>query len=269
MDQTKSSHCSWLTVDESNYGGSSLTQARFLDDGALATKHRWLNNETKFIITTASEGSMQLWSTYITRIFEAEPALRASLSLLSSFTIHQSCIRALDLINFSHSDLEETSFLAATGGDDNAVALTVFQLKRKQRLRDAGDQGYQATADVARSKMRIVRAHTASVVALRLIQLNRNVVAGDDSQTIMITAGAEQVLKSWRVTVSRSLNNERGVKIEKIARISTLVSDVSALECSEQTTQYDHGSRVLVIVCGSGYEMIWLDVESGSFHRKA
>lgn len=168
--------------------------------------------------------------------------------------VHQNSVTALEAV---HHDSE--ALVLVTGGDDNALAITLNNTKGSS------------------SSLKIPDAHAAALTALATIQI--------DAQTYYIlTAGNDQRVKVWslRITAVPHPMQTDNVQLDLLADEYTNVADISGLEVlqhSRQSAATDVTSNpdvdgdgipsttissvsVSALVVGVGMEMLDLSIQS-------
>ncbi|GAB7358442.1 hypothetical protein MBLNU230_g2508t1 [Neophaeotheca triangularis] len=184
-------------------------------------------------MSTATDGHLALWHSV-----NNESALRWQRRI----KVHQNAILSMAMQNVA-ADVD----LVATGGDDNAIGLTLL-------MQADAHAGEKDTTSTARSRTLVIpSAHAAAVTAISLVPSN-------PSSTVMhmISAGIDQRVKAWRIAVDAGRVREVGVKglsVECVEDCPTPVADVSSLDLMELA-----GGRKGVLVCGVGMEVLSLDV---------
>lgn len=185
------------------------------------------DRETGVVMTAATDGHLAFWPV------EQE---QSALTWRMRQKIHQSALHALASVV-----LADGSRLVVTGGDDNAIGLTriAFSTARSVDVRT----------------LLIPHAHAAAVTGLSLVRSSSP--KADDFH--LVSAGIDQRVKVWRITVDTSRAGIEGVDVEKVSDCYTAVADVSGLElCSV-------GNENGIVVCGVGID-VWrlsLDRDGG------
>lgn len=157
------------------------------------------------------------------------------LSFLSTHKVHQSSIKSLDIARIHNR------VAVATGGDDNALAITVY---------DAIDTRPEST--ILRS------AHAAAITGLSFV------LKASAGELSIVTSGNDQRVKEWRIDASR-LNRSEGLEdltpnhssktndsvgINKKGDVFTSIADVADLT----TLMHSLGDK-RVLVVGNGMEV--------------
>ena len=193
----------------------------------------------------------------------------------SRFKIHQSSVKALD-----HQQLDNDTILLATGGDDNALGISLIQT-RTQEVGQSPDYPNIVTTSSdmkhgwkSLSTMRIPHAHTAAINAVTIIHLNSMSTGSSKSnmRTMwVITSGNDQRLKLWKLSIDLGLPNIQGVLVKKVANVNTGVADLADIatlpsfgaknvdpgqDDDIQLSQYEEVTGSRIVVCGVGME-VW------------
>ncbi|KAK1814180.1 WD repeat-containing protein 6 [Friedmanniomyces endolithicus] len=149
-----------------------------------------------WLATAATDGHLALWNSKHTG-FAAAHELRWT----HRHKIHQNAILSVATIS-----LPDDSTLVITGGDDNAIGIT--------RLTTAG---YVHT-------LLIPRAHAAAVTGLAVLEFDPS-----DRSFTLASAGIDQRVKLWRVTVDAELSGVDGIEMECLESRFTAVADVASV----------------------------------------
>lgn len=155
--------------------------------------------------------------------------------------VHQSSVLAMDV-----SDLGAGNYFIASGGDDNALGLTMLTIPT-----DSAKASRVSDAHFTTSRVR--DAHAAALTALKVLSEVRD---GANRLLWVATAGNDQRVIVWKVTVPMNSNFAPGsLQIVKVLERWTAVADVSGLDVV--------GTRL--VVTGVGIEV--LDLEDGVHWR--
>nr|POE86956.1 putative wd repeat-containing protein [Quercus suber] len=163
------------------------------------------------LFSTATDGHLTLWSLL--------PS--GALSWQYRQQIHQSSI-----LSVAMHRLPDESTLVVTGGDDNAIGLTILRPSKC---------GQAATHYPVFSSLLIPRAHTAAVTGVVL----RAVTA---TQLSLTSGSIDQRVKTWQIDIAPDMADVESLRIEKIKDVGTDVADVSCLAVV--------GHKVLVVGVG-------------------
>lgn len=149
------------------YTSACLTQINVLPSSTGET----------MVLTASTDGHLALWEICDDDEEEVDEAQGLELSLVQRTKIHQSGILSLDVL-----PIGPEGFIIATGGDDNAVALT-YMAGRKFGIR-----------------MIAPSAHAAGVNGLCYVAHNHD--SGDNEGKFRFcTVGGDQKVKNWTVEV--------------------------------------------------------------------
>ncbi|PNS14247.1 hypothetical protein CAC42_6760 [Sphaceloma murrayae] len=146
-----------------------------------------------------------------------------SLEMVERFKVHQSAVHTSSLLPWS-----EGTYLLFSGGDDNALSISIVQ------SRGNGD-----------STLTIPRAHAAALTALAVI--DHDLATG---KVLIVTAGLDQRIKLWSITVDAQQTGVAGLLVTKVEDKYLPVADVSSV-CS-----WEDESDTRVMVCGVGWD-VW------------
>lgn len=183
------------------YTSSCLTQIKHLHVAEREVK----------LLTASTDGYLALWESN---------SSSADLTMLSNTKIHQNAIKSLAI---SISNLPD--IIVATGGDDNALAFTLFS---------------STSSNPKIFRMR--SAHAAAITGLSFIP---RPVGG---MLRVVSSGNDQRVREWEVRV---VGGE--VRVEKMGDVFTAVADVGGVEVLRGEGEGE-GRKVLVV--GNGME-VW------------
>lgn len=195
----------WELVSAGDYLTSCLTHALRVDNDTSANA----------LITAATDGHLAFWP--------AVPATPTT-TWTTRHRVHQSAIHAL-----ASTTLPDGSALLATGGDDNAIALT-----RLTPIRDP-------------KTLLLPRAHAAAVTGLAFVPRKGQ----DGEASWLVSAGIDQRVKLWEVKFDERGAGIDGVEVRRVQSVFTPIADASSLDVC---TLEDGGTGV--VVCGVGTD-VW------------
>jgi WD repeat-containing protein 6 len=147
-------------------------------------------------------------------------------------SVHQSSVLAMDIVGVAGE-----ACLVATGGDDNALGLTVLSAST---IPD--DRGPQSAT------VRIRDAHAAALTAIKILSAYQEGLAW---RVRVATAGNDQRVNIWDVQgPTQSMESQSVFRVSRAARYWTGVADVSNIDLV--------GTRLLVT--GVGVETLEMDL---------
>jgi WD domain, G-beta repeat. len=228
-----------------------LTQAHFL------VAHSSIN-----LITCATDGHFAIWnlgpileplfSVESSRIVPQASVLSgaAKVTELSSYTryqVHLNSIKSTEYV-----DISDSTKLIVAGGDDNALSVSLVNLKTADVLKDA---------EVI--TISIPDAHAASVTTIKVLPYPKEASQSSDSekQFLVASSGNDHRIKVWSVTVDLGKKGPDSINvIEKMNRYSA-VADISSMDITRAPSQADRSSNSTepgwkLLVCGVGMEML-------------
>ncbi|KAK3068399.1 WD repeat-containing protein 6, partial [Teratosphaeriaceae sp. CCFEE 6253] len=164
------------------------------------------------VVTAATDGHLVTW---------APDNMAGKLQWINRQKVHQNAV-----LSVLRHCLPDGSHLFITGGDDNAIGLTL-QPPPGEKMRT----------------LLIPRAHAAAVTGLAII-------CADDGGLVFASAGLDQRLKIWRVDVGGASARVEGIEVKCLKSVFTAVADVSGLATC---TLGDEGTGL--VVAGVGMEM--------------
>jgi WD40 repeat protein len=184
------------------------------------------------ILTASTDGRLALWKTGFVLASHNGASGPVQLAVLSTQKIHQSAIKSLDLLRLNEQ------ILVATGGDDNALGISVYPIS-----------GWVAatmpTCFILKS------AHAAAVTGLSFLHGRKTECSSEKSiQSIqLVSSGNDQKVMAWNV----DSDNDRGenflLSLEKIGEAFTPVADIGDVSALEVNNEW---GKVLVV--GNGME---------------
>ena len=187
---------------------------------------------------------------------------------LTSYAIHQSSIKSMALARIS-----EHSVLIATGGDDNAIGISIIT-----RLADSPVSNIACHV----TRLLIPRAHAAAISALALVQdtkkrnskpmesqtcPDRKESASNSSSFLLASAGNDQRVKRWTIQLGISPNppksNHASAKIKpldaesiSITKAGNVCSSVADVGDMDLIMPLQGSSEHKVAIGGVGFE-VW------------
>ena len=190
------------------------------------------------LLTASTDGHIALWLPH-DRLQEGgaprgEDGRVGSLACAFRHKVHQSAVKSLDV-----QYLSDSTALVATGGDDNALGLTLV------------GRGDSAGPDAAAASTLLVpKAHAAAVTAVRIL----HGVSEAESKTVVVaSASNDQRLALWRVVWNGFPMGETGMvdvrrlKVHRMGWQSSDIADISGVHVIR-------GGRL--VVAGVGLE-VW------------
>ncbi|PVH88145.1 WD40 repeat-like protein [Cadophora sp. DSE1049] len=212
------------------YASSCLTQLRHIQflDGSI------------YFLTAATDGNITLWKGDISTSTDPETQSTTRHVIISTKKIHQNTIKSLDLM------VSKAHFVVATGGDDNALAVSVYPIDCLQ----GPQQG---------PRIFILRsAHSAAITALSVVS------EADRSSFLIITSGNDQRVKSWKLHLDLGRgsfpNREAQLDISLVGDVFTSVADVGDLSILSAR----EGRLTKALVVGNGMDMWDVSKETAS-----
>lgn len=158
--------------------------------------------------------------------------------------IHQSCIKCLAVAHLPSDLVAGERSVVFSGGDDNAIALTVVSTKIM-----TGDLGPRITL----STLLIPRAHATAVTTIVVLSKTSDIKEGSTSITFM-TSGNDQRIKVWDVTIRASESEAGQMRVRRIANKPTPIADVSSITRLSAVSG-DGTTSVSVAICGVGIDI--------------
>lgn len=141
------------------------------------------------------------------------------------------------------TELTDTLWLIVTGGDDNALGLTLLRTE---------DEGSSFTS----SSMLVPRAHAAAVTAIGLVKIQEDESISRSVTFNIVTASCDQMVKIWEVTTDLRRSGAKSISIRKAAKHTSAVADVSSLTVFRTLQGPVDVRGWKILICGAGQE-IW------------
>ncbi|KAG4411066.1 hypothetical protein IFR04_015797 [Cadophora malorum] len=212
-------------------GFELLTTGRYTSSCLTQLRHIQILDGHIFFLTAATDGNITLWRGDISNRNNLETQSTLRHVIISSKMIHQSTIKSLDMtVSVSH-------FVVATGGDDNALAVSVYPI---QCLQDPH----------VRPKIFILRsAHAAAITALSIVSPT------DKNRLRIITSGNDQRVKTWQACIDLGTksdpNRESQLELSQVGDVFTSVADVGDLSI----VSAGEGCASKALVVGNGMDL--------------
>ena len=212
-------------------GFELLTTGRYTSSCLTQLRHIQILDGHIFFLTAATDGNITLWRGDISNRNNLETQSTLRHVIISSKMIHQSTIKSLDMtVSVSH-------FVVATGGDDNALAVSVYPI---QCLQDPH----------VRPKIFILRsAHAAAITALSIVS------STDKNRLRIITSGNDQRVKTWQACndlgTKSDPNRESQLELSQVGDVFTSVADVGDLSI----VSAGEGCASKALVVGNGMDL--------------
>ena len=205
-------------ISTARYTSSCLTQIRHI---------QFTGNEL-FLLTAATDGSTVVWRTPTSEsTFSERHQTSRQLSRLSTHRLHQNAVKSLDI---AISSLTK-NMLVATGGDDNALAITIYNTENLYS---------EPRSVILRS------AHAAAITGLCFLSGSLVSAAYDEEELRITSSSNDQRLKEWSLKLSKAGN----VKIELVGDAFTSVADVGDLAVLRSGMK----GHTKVLIAGNGME---------------
>jgi WD repeat-containing protein 6 len=183
-------------------------KGRYTSSCLTQIQHLQVSDSRIKLLTAATDGYLTLWESTLTI---------TQLTVLSNKRVHQNAIKTLDIsILGSNEDI-----LVATGGDNNALAFTLFSGSSSRTFR-------------------FKSAHAAAITGLSFIPRS------EDGMLSVVSSGNDQRVKEWSVRVE-----EGDMEIKKRGDVFTSVADVGDVAFLRSG---ENSNKVLVV--GNGME-VW------------
>jgi WD40 repeat protein len=198
-----------------------VVKGRYTSSCLMQLRHLEVHRQELFLLTAATDGNLTVWRTGM-QANHSNEASDSALTLLTSHRVHQSSIKSLDITR-NHSQI-----VVATGGDDNALAISVYE-----------------NLDKVPRSVRLCSAHAAAITGLSFV--SNSSTTDEEAQLRIATSGNDQRVREWRVRLGTRIPD-----ITKIEDVFTSVADVGDLT-SMNSWEEREPKRVLIV--GNGMEV--------------
>ncbi|KAI9703404.1 MAG: hypothetical protein M1820_005876 [Bogoriella megaspora] len=230
------------------------------------------------LLTVGGDGQVALWNA--ASVFSS-PSLKNPSNqnpipgtLQSRHRVHQSSVKSL-----AYYHLDDHTTLLLTGGDDNALGISLLRLNNEQEAEPPKDHIAQSSSvSYPISTILIPRAHAAAITAVALIRPPTHRRPSDYHQDFAqaeeilwaVTSSNDQRIKLWEIRTDVSKSGVEGIAVKKLANRPTGVADladIAAMQGFNMGTRHgdadasgrgesDADDHVKVVVCGVGME-VW------------
>jgi WD40 repeat protein len=208
-------------------GFSLLAKGRYTSSCLMHVRHVKISRDEVHLLTAATDGSLVIWKTASLISSDQDRSTSNQLVKLATHKLHQSTIKCLD----SHQFTSKNKIVIATGGDDNALGVTIYS---------SDDFSQTPTSIILRS------AHAAAVTGLTLIT---DALGGN---LRIVSSSNDQRIKEWDV----SIGDDNAIEFRKVGDVFTSVADVgdvAPLGNGVSDRGEKGGKKVLVV--GNGMEV--------------
>ncbi|KIW98716.1 uncharacterized protein Z519_00378 [Cladophialophora bantiana CBS 173.52] len=261
------------TLREISYGSFCVMQALFLSPSFTLTSTLRLDEHQIKTISAGTNGFLNL------SLLDSRP-LRKHLAVLPHaesplqtevHKVHQSSVLAIDIVSFSPK-----TFLIATGGDDNALGLTLLTSRPSLAVACEESDTQKQLPHHFRTIV-IPAAHAAALTALKITDPRRTRTG---FSVVVVTVGNDQRVRVWNVHVRSEKNGDpligrveddqlfEAIQVKPFGSGWTAVADVSGLQVleddqgisvnrDEDNRKGRHALRILVV--GVGMELLNID----------
>ena len=210
-------------------GFGLIAKGRYTSSCLMQVRNLQVANDKVYLITAATDGYLVLWVANIPNAYKTDAAdLVQNISQSSKHKLHQSTIKCLDFV------LLADSIIIATGGDDNALAITTYSLKNTE----------------LRPKSVLLRsAHATAITALCILPINEST---NGVEVRIVSSGNDQRVKEWSFNATES-------RLRRVGDVFTSVADVGDVAVVKEGNVYGEGIKVAVV--GNGMEVFHVSSE--------
>jgi WD40 repeat protein len=193
-------------------GFQRFAQGQYTSACLMQVKHV-IKVDTCYLLTAATDGYLAFWR--LSAISDILTLREVDIEFLSGHKVHQSAVKCLDL-----SMVDADRFVVATGGDDNAVAVTIYEGTK------------------ARTIM-VPSAHAAAVTALTLVPGKQ----GSGSSQLVSSSNDQRVI-TWAID-----HQSGGIRV--VDDVFTSIADVGDMDVLHPGS---HAVPAKVLVVGNGMD---------------
>ncbi|OAP61855.1 hypothetical protein AYL99_04058 [Fonsecaea erecta] len=267
------------TVREISYGSFCVMQAFFLSPSFVSASGFRSDKEHIGALSAGTNGflNLSLLESYSVPTQSAASPAAEPLSQMEVHRVHQSSILAMDMVSLS-----STTYLVATGGDDNALGLTLFNSVSTSKNALKGEINTERQAPRNFRTIVIPAAHAAALTALKTTEPRRT--ATGYSVTVA-TVGNDQRVNIWHIRVASERDGVpivhrveddglfQTLQVELVGTGWTAVADASDLEIIEDghstmANNGEHGGTGeyawRILVGGVGMELLRVVPRAGT-----
>lgn len=179
-------------------------------------------------MTGATDGHLTFWSL---------SDKKRKLTCESLQSLHQSSIKAMSAI-----ELTGTSWLIATGGDDNALGFTMLTFN--------DEAGWYES-----SSLLVPGAHAAAVTGVSVIPFDSGASPQRERPLLILTASNDQVVRMWNVVVDQRRQGAKALSVKRGPTMRCAVADISSMALFATAQRSMEGNQLKVLVAGVGTEV--------------
>ncbi|KAG9236458.1 WD repeat protein-like protein [Amylocarpus encephaloides] len=224
----------YTLIGTGKYSSSCLTQINHL---------KIMDNSILFL-TASTDGYLPIWKLPIrarpkdlSMDENGENSFHPSpprLEMISSSRVHQNAIKSLDFMA-STPTIDSSGFIiVVTGGDDNALAISVRTLDRFNP---------EARSFILRS------AHAAAITGVCIV--SEPPTDGASNTFRVVSTSNDQRVKEWQICVEQSAEGVFTADIKMTGNVFTPVADIGDIAVLKHATR-DNKSEGKVIIVGNG-----------------
>lgn len=209
----------------------------------LTQVHCMISCESISLVTAGTDGHLAFWNLADSlrnqgisiehgRLqLQTQPGVPSPDTLTSQIhhRVHQSAVKSMVVVRVARN-----AFLLVTGGDDNALGLTLVHL--------------ESHSGPEYSTLLLPKAHASAITAITCLTYS-SWETNVSNEWDFATSSNDQRLKLWIVTIDLSKQGVEGLEIRKEGNVCTSVADVSSMDVFS-----DRSGCQKVLVCGVGME---------------
>ncbi|KAM0329332.1 hypothetical protein ACHAQA_004637 [Verticillium albo-atrum] len=212
-----------------------LAKGRYTGACLTRVKHLRVGGDKLEIVAASTDGHLGVWTAQ-----KGEKGVAAEYALRTTARLHQSCVKAMDMIRIGQDSAE--IHLVLTGGDDNGLGMAVLER-----------QGDEYTVV---SKTGVKSAHAAAINGLAVLQTTVLDAGKQTRRSVFATVSNDQRVKVW--SLRWGLTSEDDVQLTLLANENSGVADPGDLDIVDGDEENDF--RQLMVV-GVGMEVWRFDLQ--------
>ncbi|KIX93781.1 uncharacterized protein Z520_10405 [Fonsecaea multimorphosa CBS 102226] len=228
------------TLREISYGSFCVMQAFFLLPSFVSASGFRPDEHQVGALSAGTNGFLNLVlldTRSVPKKSAASPAAELP-SQMEVHRVHQSSVLAMDMVSLS-----PTTYLVATGGDDNALGLTLITSAAASTMASKGETNTERQSFHRFRTIVLPAAHAAALTALKTTKPRRTPTG---YSVVVVTAGNDQRVNVWNVHIDSERDGGNpvvpqveddglleAVQVELVGTGWTAVADASDLEVIE------------------------------------
>lgn len=194
-------------------GFRSLAKGRYTSSCLMQIRHLRIDaeQETLDLLTAATDGNLVTWKAHVSASHAAtsqDGSTEPTMKKMSTHRLHQSAIKCLDIAPQRTSGSSGNHILVATGGDDNALGITLYSTDTDTAAADKSKNNNNNTNNTFAApppprSILLPAAHAAAVTGLSFLSSADDVGGCENEEEVrIISCSNDQRVKEWVVKLS-------------------------------------------------------------------